>query len=130
MKKILAWCSFLLRIWVKHLFSLSLKSLKKKVILDYILSEIFWSNDYMPRDFNPWLWIKINWGNFDQADSGWNFCIHTFKRSATIDSNTQPGYRMVILCYLMQRTKRKSLSLHIAYNLSEFHVLWKKCQWV
>lgn len=49
-------------------------------------------------------------------------------RSATSDSDTEPGYGMLILCYLVQRTKWEYLSLHIAYNLSKFHILWKKCQ--
>lgn len=49
--------------------------------------------------------------------------VYVLLRSATSDCDTQPGYGMVILCYLVQRTKWDSRSLHIAYNLSKFHIL-------
>lgn len=47
-------------------------------------------------------------------------------RSATSDSDTQPGYGILILCYLVQRTKWESLSLYIDYNLSKYHTLLRK----
>lgn len=51
------------------------------------------------------------------------FLAYVLLRSATSDSDTEPGYRMLILYYLVQRTKWESLSLHTAYNLSRFHIL-------